>query len=63
MMHDYMTDCPHCRAQKTVVEFDNCFQCSECGRWGYSRQRLPYSHEQAEDYRPSGQVCRKPRAA
>lgn len=56
------TKCPNCR-KEAVTELDNCFQCMDCGRWGYSRRHLPYSPEQAEDYRQSGQVCRKPRAA
>ena len=56
------TICPNCN-QKSVAEYDNAFGCSECGSWGYSRNRLPYSHEQSQDFRPSGQVARKPRAA
>lgn len=61
MMTD-STTCPNCR-QNDVTELDNRFQCMECGNWGYSRSNLPYSPEQPENYRPSGQVCRKPRAA
>jgi hypothetical protein len=56
------TKCPNCRKQ-AVSELDNLFQCMECGNWGYAPERLPYGHEQAEDYRPSGQVYRRPRAA
>ncbi len=56
------TKCPNCR-KLSVSEFDNYFQCMECGCWGYSAKRLPYSHEQPESFRPDGQVYRKPRAA
>ena len=61
MLND-ATACPNCR-QKDVTELDNRFQCMECGSWGYSRSSLPYNPEQPENYRPSGQVWRKPRAA
>lgn len=62
MLND-MTDCPNCQTKKTVAEYDNCFQCTECANWGYAANRLPYSVEQAPCWQQDGQVCRKPRAA
>lgn len=61
-MVDDCTVCPNCH-QKSVSELPNCFQCSDCGNWGYSANRLPYRDYEPEYWRQDGQVFRKPRAA
>lgn len=57
------SNCPNCRAKRSVTEFDNEFQCGECGNWGYSVNSLPYTPEQPQCWNQDGQVYRKSRAA
>jgi hypothetical protein len=59
MLNDF-TICPNCH-QQSVAEQLTCYQCVDCGHWGFSVNKIIYEPEQ--EYRPSGQVCRKPRAA
>lgn len=58
-IHDF-TRCPHCH-DDAVTEGLSDFHCVTCGHWGPSPERIIYEPE--TEYRESGQVCRKPRAA
>jgi hypothetical protein len=59
-MQSELTYCPNCR-QRAVTEELDCFQCIECGQWGFAPDKIIYGPD--AEYRASGQVYRKPRAA
>lgn len=52
--------CSHC-GDDSIIEDLMRYRCCECGWWGSSPAKMIYEPE--TEYRPSGQVCRKPRAA
>lgn len=57
---DNFTRCPRCE-QMSVAEDIEAFQCVSCGQWGFAPDKLIY--EPNAEFRQSGQVHRKPRAA
>lgn len=59
-MNNEATKCPNCK-RVSVFEDLEAFQCAECGHWGFSVNKIIY--EPGAEFRPSGQVYRKPRAA
>ena len=59
-MNEDATKCPHCHSWSVYEDLMR-YECFTCGHWGPSPDKIIYEPEM--EYRPSGQVCRKPRAA
>lgn len=55
------TTCSHCGAKDSITEELEIFFCTNCGKWGYSQDKLEFAPDsfRDEDWRV-GQVKKRP---